>query len=56
MLTKSKPDVARRLFQEAQRDVESRWAFYQHLAGGGGQPKTPPAAAPAKPATADQLP
>ena len=32
MLTKSKPDQARELFIQAQRDAESRWQFYQSLA------------------------
>jgi len=32
MLTKSKPDQARELFNLAQRDVDNRWQFYQSLA------------------------
>jgi pyruvate-ferredoxin/flavodoxin oxidoreductase len=32
MLTKSKPEDAKRLWQEAQRDVETRWRFYEYLA------------------------
>jgi pyruvate-ferredoxin/flavodoxin oxidoreductase len=32
MLTKSKPEVARRLLEEAQKDVETRWSLYEHLA------------------------
>jgi len=32
MLTKSKPDQARELFNQAQRDAENRWQFYQYLA------------------------
>jgi pyruvate-ferredoxin/flavodoxin oxidoreductase len=32
MLTKSKPDQARELFNQAQRDAENRWQFYQSLA------------------------
>jgi pyruvate-ferredoxin/flavodoxin oxidoreductase len=33
MLTKSNPEVARRLLQEAQNDVDTRWSYYQYLAG-----------------------
>jgi pyruvate-ferredoxin/flavodoxin oxidoreductase len=32
MLELSKPDVAKRLFDQAQQDVENRWAMYQYLA------------------------
>jgi len=32
MLTKSNPDQARELFNQAQRDAENRWQFYQYLA------------------------
>ena len=32
MLTKSKPEAARKYFEQAQLDVETRWQFYQHLA------------------------
>ena len=32
MLTKSKPDVAKRLYKEAQEAVDARWKFYQHMA------------------------
>jgi pyruvate-ferredoxin/flavodoxin oxidoreductase len=32
MLTKSKPDDARKFFQQAQHDADARWQFYQHLA------------------------
>jgi pyruvate-ferredoxin/flavodoxin oxidoreductase len=31
MLTKSKPEIAKRLFEEAQQDVEERWRLYEHL-------------------------
>lgn len=39
MLTKSKPEVAKVLFQEAQGDVDARWKYYQQLAAlsGNGQ-------------------
>jgi pyruvate-ferredoxin/flavodoxin oxidoreductase len=32
MLTKSNPDQARALFNQAQRDADNRWQFYQYLA------------------------
>jgi len=32
MLTKSRPDEAKRLFEMAQKDVETRWQLYAHLA------------------------
>jgi pyruvate-ferredoxin/flavodoxin oxidoreductase len=56
MLTKSKPDDAKRFFAQAQVDADRRWADYQYMAGrdlksGNG------AAAQAKPATTvDQQP
>ena len=33
MLTKSKPEDAKKLFAQAQADVERRWKFYQFLCG-----------------------
>ena len=56
MLTKSKPEDAKKFFAQAQTDADRRWAYYQYLAGrnlksGNG------AAAQAKPAaTVDQQP
>jgi pyruvate-ferredoxin/flavodoxin oxidoreductase len=32
MLTKTHPDRARSLYEQAQRDVDTRWQLYQHLA------------------------
>jgi len=32
MLTKTKPDAAKRLMKQAQADVDSRWEMYQYLA------------------------
>jgi pyruvate-ferredoxin/flavodoxin oxidoreductase len=32
MLTKSKPEEARRLLEEAQKDVQKRWRMYEYLA------------------------
>jgi pyruvate-ferredoxin/flavodoxin oxidoreductase len=56
MLTKSKPEEAKKLFAQAQVDADHRWKFYQFLAerdtkAGTGQPASPQAAA-----TADQQP
>jgi pyruvate-ferredoxin/flavodoxin oxidoreductase len=48
MLTKSKPEDAKKLFAQVQVDSEKRWDFYQFLAGRGAKPA---AAAPAAPAT-----
>jgi pyruvate-ferredoxin/flavodoxin oxidoreductase len=52
MLTKSKPEEAKRLFELAQKDADTRWQFYAYLssrkAGGNGQvaePIVPPAKA-----------
>jgi pyruvate-ferredoxin/flavodoxin oxidoreductase len=46
MLTQTKPEDAKRFFAQAQADADSRWLYYQYLAGRG--LKTP-APAPAKP-------
>jgi len=56
MLTKSKPEEAKKLFAQAQVDADHRWKFYQFLAErdtktDAGQPASPQAAA-----TADQQP
>jgi pyruvate-ferredoxin/flavodoxin oxidoreductase len=49
MLTKSKPEDAKRFFEQAQKDAEARWQLYAYLAarkpGGNGAPE--PATAPA---------
>jgi pyruvate-ferredoxin/flavodoxin oxidoreductase len=34
MLTKSKPEEARRLLEEAQKDAQRRWRMYDYLAAG----------------------
>jgi pyruvate-ferredoxin/flavodoxin oxidoreductase len=50
MLTKSKPEDAKRFFEQAQRDADARWQLYTHLAArkpGNGQPKSVSAAASA---------
>ena len=57
MLTKSKPEDAKKFFAQAQGDVERRWAYYQYLAGSvpkAGNGSTTTAAAPA--ASVDQQP
>jgi hypothetical protein len=56
MLTKSKPEDAKKFFAQAQTDAEKRYAYYQYLAGS--SPKAGNGAAPqAKPATTvDQQP
>jgi pyruvate-ferredoxin/flavodoxin oxidoreductase len=56
MLTKSKPEDAKKFFAEAQVDADRRWAYYQYLAGrdtksgNGGAAQAKPAA------TVDQQP
>jgi pyruvate-ferredoxin/flavodoxin oxidoreductase len=57
MLTKSKPDEAKKLFAQAQTDAERRWKYYQYLAGRDSKPAATPAPATAKPTTTvDQHP
>jgi pyruvate-ferredoxin/flavodoxin oxidoreductase len=46
MLTKSKPEDAKKFFAQVQTDSEKRWDYYQFLASRGAKP-----AAPAAPAT-----
>ncbi|MCU0787892.1 MAG: pyruvate:ferredoxin (flavodoxin) oxidoreductase [Verrucomicrobia bacterium] len=55
MLTKSRPEEAKKLFQQAQLDVERRYKFYQFLAGREGDLRTP-APEPVPQATVDQQP
>ena len=47
MLTKSKPEDAKRFFEQAQKDSEARWQLFAHLAarkpGGNGSPSAQPA-------------
>ncbi len=38
MLTKSKPEAAKQLLEEAQHDVTARWQLYEYLAARGGNP------------------
>jgi pyruvate-ferredoxin/flavodoxin oxidoreductase len=56
MLTKSKPDEAKRLFARAQVDADRRWQFYQYLGGRDLKTNSNGAASPKPAATADQQP
>ncbi|HEX5398991.1 MAG TPA: pyruvate:ferredoxin (flavodoxin) oxidoreductase, partial [Verrucomicrobiae bacterium] len=59
MLTKSKPEDAKKFFAQAQTDVDRRWKFYQFLQQRDlkSADATTTATAPAKPsATAEQIP
>jgi pyruvate-ferredoxin/flavodoxin oxidoreductase len=55
MLTKSKPEDAKRLFAQAQNDVDRRWKYYQYLAGRDGNGSAA-VAAPKPVASSDQQP
>jgi pyruvate-ferredoxin/flavodoxin oxidoreductase len=46
MLTKSKPDDAKRFFAQAQADAERRWKFYEYLANRPSVAKQPAATQP----------
>ncbi|MCT7957120.1 pyruvate:ferredoxin (flavodoxin) oxidoreductase [Laspinema palackyanum] len=56
MLTKTKPADAKRLLEEAQNDIDTRWQMYEYLASrhlethNGDAAVAPPGAAPAAPA------
>jgi pyruvate-ferredoxin/flavodoxin oxidoreductase len=54
MLTKSKPEDAKRFFAQAQTDAERRWKYYQYLAARDFKETQP--AAPKPPTTVDQQP
>ncbi|HYV27583.1 MAG TPA: hypothetical protein VFA77_08630, partial [Candidatus Eisenbacteria bacterium] len=56
MLTKSKPDEAKRFFQQAQHDAETRWQLYQYLAARDLKAKEKPANAAKPPATVSEQP
>ena len=47
MLTKSKPEDAKKLFAQAQTDADRRWKFYQFMAQRDPKTETVPAAKPA---------
>jgi pyruvate-ferredoxin/flavodoxin oxidoreductase len=51
MLTKSKPDDAKKFFSQAQVDAERRWKYYQYMAGR--DFKAPAPAPAAKPASSN---
>jgi pyruvate-ferredoxin/flavodoxin oxidoreductase len=55
MLTKSKPEDAKKFFSQAQGDADRRWKFYQFLAARDLKPAEAPAA-PKPAASAEQLP
>jgi pyruvate-ferredoxin/flavodoxin oxidoreductase len=55
MLTKSRPEDAKKFFAQSQVDADRRWKFYQFMAGRDLKTETVTAAAP-KPATGDQQP
>ena len=56
MLTKSKPDDAKKFFAQAQTDAERRWKFYQFLAQRDLKAGTAAAPTQTPSATADQQP
>ena len=56
MLTKSKPEDARKFFTQAQLDAERRWKSYQAMAGRDQAPAAAPAPAPKPQTTVDQHP
>jgi len=54
MLTKSRPDAAKQLFEQAQKDIDARWQLYSYLAsrefasnGNGGSEQSTPTPASA---------
>jgi len=49
MLTQSKPDEARRLWQQAQQDAELRYRLYEYMARRKTSPSTPAETAPEQP-------
>jgi len=56
MLTKSKPEDAKKLFAQAQVDAERRWKFYQYLSGRDSRSGNCQLASPTPAATVDQQP
>jgi pyruvate-ferredoxin/flavodoxin oxidoreductase len=56
MLTKSKPEDAKKFFAQAQTDADLRWKFYQFLAQRDMKAGTAPVATQKPSATADQQP
>jgi pyruvate-ferredoxin/flavodoxin oxidoreductase len=56
MLTKSKPEEAKKLFAQAQVDADRRWKFYQFMNSRDLKANDGPVASPKPSATADQKP
>jgi pyruvate-ferredoxin/flavodoxin oxidoreductase len=56
MLTKSKPEDAKKFFAQAQGDAERRWKFYQYMSGRNLKAEGTPAPTPKPAATVDQQP
>jgi pyruvate-ferredoxin/flavodoxin oxidoreductase len=54
MLTKTKPEDAKRLFQKAQRDADVRWRLYEAMAARDFAPRESAAAKPTPSTVADQ--
>jgi len=54
MLTKSKPDEAKKLFAQAQMDADRRWKFYQFMAARDTKSENAPVPAPKPSATVDE--
>ena len=53
MLTKSKPEDAKKFFAQSQVDADRRWKFYQFLAQRDAKPETAPVPASKPAATVD---
>jgi pyruvate-ferredoxin/flavodoxin oxidoreductase len=56
MLTKSKPEDAKKFFAQAQVDADRRWKFYSFLAARDLKPTDGPAASPQAAATVSEQP
>ncbi len=56
MLTKSKPEDAKKFFAQAQGDADRRWKYYQYMAGRDMKPASPAPAAGKPQTSVDQQP
>ena len=56
MLTKSKPEDAKKFFAQAQIDAERRWKNYQYMAGRNDKPAVAPVPTPKPPTSAEVQP
>jgi pyruvate-ferredoxin/flavodoxin oxidoreductase len=56
MLTKSKPEDAKKLFAQAQTDADLRWKLYQFMAARDTKSENAAVSAPKPSTTAEQLP